>query len=268
MTTPTHNSRPTIHGAWDVVPLRAFADNYVWTLRDARCAAVVDPGDARPVIDYLEREKLELVAILNTHHHADHVGGNAGLVARWNAPVFGPRDERIREVTQRLKDGDRFTLPHFGIEFEVLEIPGHTRSHIAFHGGGMLFCGDTLFAVGCGRLFEGTPRQMHDSLTRLVRLPDATRVYCGHEYTVSNIRFARAVEPENAALRELEGKAKQLRDQGLPTVPSTIAQEKATNPFVRVNEPAVVAAANRFAGKTLSSPADVLGAIREWKNGF
>ena len=264
----THDSRITIHASWDVVPLRAFADNYVWTLRDARCAAVVDPGDARPVIDYLEREKLELVAILNTHHHADHVGGNAGLLARWKVPVFGPDDERIREVTQRLKDGARCTLPHFGIEFGVMEIPGHTRSHISFHGGGMLFSGDTLFAAGCGRLFEGTPRQMHDSLSRLMQLPDETRVYCGHEYTVANIRFARAVEPDNAALRELETRAKQQREQDLPTLPSTVAQEKATNPFVRVREPAVVAAANRHAGKTLSDPVSVLAAIREWKNSF
>ena len=167
-----------------------------------------------------------------------------------------------------MKDGARCTLPHFGIEFEVTEIPGHTRSHIAFQGGGMVFSGDTLFAVGCGRLFEGTPRQMHDSLSRLMHLPDETRVYCGHEYTVSNIRFARAVEPDNAALRELEIQAKQQRDQGLPTLPSTIAQEKATNPFVRVREPAVIAAASRYSGKALNDPASVLAAIREWKNGF
>ena len=252
----------------EVIPLRAFADNYVWTLRDAKCAAVVDPGDARPVLGYLEREGLELAAILNTHHHADHVGGNAGLLARWKAPVFGPHDERIREVTRRLRDGERFELPHFGIELSVIEIPGHTRSHIAFHGAGMLFCGDTLFAAGCGRLFEGTPRQMHDSLSRLMRLPDDTKVYCGHEYTLSNIRFARAAEPDNAALRALEASAGKLRDQDLPTLPSTIGQEKATNPFVRVREPAVIAAASRYAGRTLGDPASVLGAIREWKNSF
>ena len=253
---------------FEVIPLRAFADNYIWTIRDASSAAVVDPGDARPVIEYLDAQKLELVAILNTHHHADHVGGNAGLLARWKAPVYGPHDERIREVTHRLKDGARFTLPHFGIDFEVLEIPGHTRSHIAFHGGGMLFCGDTLFAVGCGRLFEGTPRQMHDSLTRLMRLPDTTRVYCGHEYTLSNIRFALAAEPGNPALGELEGRARLQRDRGQPTLPSTVGQEKATNPFVRVGEPAVIASASRHVGKTLNDPVSVLAAIREWKNSF
>jgi hydroxyacylglutathione hydrolase len=253
---------------FEVIPLRALADNYVWTIRDATHAAVVDPGDARPVIEYLEREKLELAAILNTHHHADHVGGNRGLLARWKAPVFGPRDERVAEVTHRLKEGDRFTLPHFGIEFGVMDIPAHTRSHIAFHGAGMVFSGDTLFAAGCGRLFEGTPAQMHDALTRLMRLPDDTRVYCGHEYTVSNVRFARAVEPDNAALRELEGRAKQLREKDLPTLPSTIAQEKATNPFVRVREPAVVAAASKRAGRALADPVAVLGEVREWKNSF
>ena len=253
---------------FEVIPLRALSDNYVWTIRDGKCAAVVDPGDARPVISYLEREKLELVAILNTHHHNDHVGGNAGLLARWKVPVFGPHDERIVEVTHRLKEGERCTLPHFGIEFGVMQIPAHTRSHIAFHGAGMVFSGDTLFAAGCGRLFEGTPGQMHEALTRLMQLPDGTRVYCGHEYTVANIRFALAVEPDNAVLRELEAKAKKLREQDLPTVPSTIAQEKATNPFVRVREPAVIAAANRYAGKTLSDPVSVLAAVREWKNGF
>jgi hydroxyacylglutathione hydrolase len=253
---------------YKIIPLCAFADNYIWTLRDGKCAAVVDPGDARPVIEYLAREKLELVAILNTHHHADHVGGNAGLLGRWKVPVFGPRDPRIGEVTHRLGDGARCTLPHFGIELEVSEIPGHTRSHISFHGDGMLYSGDTLFAAGCGRLFEGTPLQMHDSLSRLMQLPDDTRVYCGHEYTVSNVRFARAVEPGNAALRELEARAKQQRDQDLPTLPSTIAQEKATNPFVRVRQPEVIAAANRYAGKTLNDPVSVLAAIREWKNSF
>jgi hydroxyacylglutathione hydrolase len=251
-----------------VIPLRAFADNYVWTIRDARRAAVVDPGDAGPVVDYLEREKLELVAILNTHHHADHVGGNAGLLVRWKVPVYGPHDDRIGEVTQRLRDGEHCVLPHFGIEFRVLEIPGHTRTHIAFYGGGMLYCGDTLFAVGCGRLFEGTPRQMHESLSRLMQLPDTTQVYCGHEYTLSNIRFAKAADPDNSALRELEARATMLRDRGLPTLPSTIGQEKATNPFVRCDDPNVMASASKYAGRPLTDPVSVLATIREWKNRF
>ncbi|MBM3358451.1 MAG: hydroxyacylglutathione hydrolase [Betaproteobacteria bacterium] len=252
----------------EVVALRAFSDNYIWTVRDASCAAVVDPGDAQPVLDYLRAERLELAAILNTHHHADHVGGNAALLARYRVPVYGPHDERIREVTHPLRDGERMKLPHFGIEFDVLEIPGHTRTHIAFFGGGMLFCGDTLFAAGCGRLFEGTPAQMHASLSKLMRLPDTTAVYCGHEYTLSNIRFAKAADPDNRALRELEARAQRQREQDLPTLPSNIAQEKATNPFVRCSETAVVATASRYAGKALQDPVAVLGAIREWKNQF
>lgn len=254
--------------AYEVVPLRAFADNYIWTIRDAGHAAVVDPGDAGPVLDYLAREGLQLVAILNTHHHADHVGGNAALLAQFPVPVYGPRDERIPEVSERLADGQRFTLPHFGIRFETLEIPGHTRSHIAFYGDDLLFCGDTLFAAGCGRLFEGTPRQMYDSLTRLSRLPDATRVYCGHEYTVSNIRFARAAEPDNGRLAELEQRMQALRDRDQPTLPSTIGQEKATNPFMRVTEPGVVGSASARAEKRLSDPVSVLATIRDWKNNF
>jgi hydroxyacylglutathione hydrolase len=252
----------------DVVPVRAFTDNYVWTIRDDTRAAVVDPGDAAPVVDYLQRERLELVAILNTHHHADHVGGNAELLRRWSVPVFGPDDSRIPDVSRRLRDGDRMTLPHFGIDFEVMEIPGHTRSHIAFYGGGMLFCGDTLFAVGCGRLFEGTPQQMHRSLQRLAKVPDSTRVYCGHEYTLSNIRFAKAAEPGNAALLEFEKQASAQRARDLPTLPTDIGQEKATNPFLRVSEPQVVESASRYAGKPLSDPVSVLAAIRDWKNKF
>jgi hydroxyacylglutathione hydrolase len=254
--------------AHQVVALRAFADNYIWTLRDATHAVVVDPGDAQPVLDYLEREKLQLAAILNTHHHADHVDGNGALLARHPAPVYGPRDERIAEVSVRLADGEGFTLPHFGIAMETLEIPGHTRSHVAFFGGGMLFCGDTLFAAGCGRLFEGTPRQMYDSLTRLSRLPDDTLVYCGHEYTLSNLRFARAAEPDNTRLPELEARMQALRDRDQPTLPSTIGQEKASNPFLRVGEAGVIRSASARAQKQLSDPVSVLAAIRDWKNQF
>lgn len=253
---------------FDVVALRAFSDNYIWTIRDAGRAAVVDPGEARPVLDFLRREKLELVAILNTHHHADHVGGNAELLSHFKVPVYGPHDERIPDVTQRLADGERMTLPHFGLEFEVMEIPAHTRTHIAFYGAGMLFSGDTLFAAGCGRLFEGTPQQMHDSLSKLMRVPDNTRVYCGHEYTLSNVRFAKAADPGNAALDALEARAQKLRDQDLPTLPSSIGQEKATNPFVRCTEPAVIASASQHVGKPLKDEVSVLAALREWKNNF
>ncbi len=254
--------------SYTVVPLRAFTDNYIWTLRDATHAAVVDPGDATPVLDYLAREQLTLVAILNTHHHADHVGGNAALLAHGPVPVYGPHDARIPEVSTRLSNDQRFVLPHFNIAMTVLEIPGHTKSHIAFHGDGMLFCGDTLFAAGCGRLFEGTPRQMHDSLTRLARLPDATRVYCGHEYTLANLKFAQAADPDNRRLPELEAQMRALRAQDRPTLPSTIAQEKATNPFLRVTDPALIRSASAHAAQALSDPISVLATIREWKNNF
>lgn len=254
--------------AYDIVALPAFSDNYIWVLHDATHAVVIDPGEAEPVLDFLGRANLRLAAILNTHHHADHVGGNAALLAKHPVPVFGPRDERIAETTHPLAGGERFRLPHFGIEFEVLDIPAHTRSHIAFLGDGLLFCGDTLFAAGCGRLFEGTPRQMHDALVKLAALPDATRVYCGHEYTLSNLKFARAAEPGNAFLRELTARMVRLREAGAPTLPSTIAQEKASNPFIRVDAPGVIASASQRAGRPLNDPVSVLAEIRDWKNNF
>ncbi len=254
--------------AYDIVALSAFSDNYIWTLRDATHAVVIDPGEAQPVLEFLGREGLQLAAILNTHHHADHIGGNAALLAQYPAPVFGPRDERIPEVTHPLAGGQRFTLPHFNIGFEVIDIPAHTRSHIAFHGDGLLFCGDTLFAAGCGRLFEGTPRQMHEALTRLAALPDETRVYCGHEYTLANLRFARAAEPDNALLPDLAARMERLRAAGTPTLPSTIAQEKASNPFIRVTAPGVIASASGRAGHPLTDPVSVLAELRDWKNNF
>ncbi len=252
----------------EIVPVRAFQDNYIWVMRRDGNAAVVDPGDAQPVLEYLRRQNLTLTAILNTHHHADHVGGNAGLLRHYQVPVYGPHDERIETVTHRLREGDRFALAAHGLDFSILEIPGHTRTHIAFHAPGILFCGDTLFACGCGRLFEGTPQQMHTSLAKLVALPDSTSVYCGHEYTLSNIRFAMAVEPGNSELAKWEQGASQLRAKGEPTLPSSIGQERIANPFLRCDQPSVVAAASRYAGKPLKDPASVLGAIRDWKNNF
>ena len=252
----------------DVYPVRAFQDNYVWALRQGSNAVVVDPGDAAPVLAYLKAQKLTLTAILNTHHHADHVGGNAELLEHFKVPVYGPFDERIPTVSHRVREGDRFTLQEFGIEFQVFEIPGHTKSHIAFYGGGMLYCGDTLFACGCGRLFEGTPAQMHASLTKLAQLPAATRVYCGHEYTLSNIKFGKAVETGNAELAKWEQAASAQRAKDEPTLPSTLAQEKLANPFLRCDQPEVIAAASKHAGKPLKDPVSVLGALREWKNNF
>ena len=254
--------------ATEIVPVRAFQDNYIWVLQRGSNAAVVDPGDAKPVLEYLRARNLTLSAILNTHHHADHVGGNAELLRERRVPVYGPYEDRIGTVTHRLREGDRFTLEDFGIEFSVLEIPAHTRSHIAFEGGGILFCGDTLFACGCGRLFEGTPQQMHASLAKLARLPDSTRVYCGHEYTLANIRFAQNVEPSNPELTKWEHAARASLASGKPTLPSTIAQEKTANPFLRCDQPEVIATASKHAGRPLTDPVSVLGAIRDWKNNF
>lgn len=250
----------------EIVPVKAFKDNYIWTLRDGKHAAVVDPGEARPVIDYLAREKLELVAILATHHHADHVGGIPALLERSRVPVYGPRGEPIETLTRAVGEGDTVTIPELDLSFAVLDIPGHTRAHIAYYGADCLFCGDTLFACGCGRVFEGTPEQMYASLEKLRALPDSTRVYCGHEYTLANIGFARSVEPGNAALDAREGRDRRLREAGKPTLPTTLGEEKATNPFLRCLEPAVVESANKYLGARAADPVRVFAAIRDWKN--
>ena len=256
------------NNVFEVIPLRAFKDNYIWTLRNDRYAAVVDPGDAQPVLDYLQSERLQLCAILATHHHADHVGGVADLLARHAVPVYGPRGEPIPTLTRAVSEGDTVEIPQLGLRFSVLDIPGHTRAHIAYYGANSLFCGDTLFACGCGRLFEGTAPQMAASLAKLAALPDATLVYSGHEYTLANIDFARAVEPDNAELVARAASDAEKRNNKRPTLPSTIGREKLTNPFLRCLQPAVIASANKYLGARLSDPVQVFAAIREWKNSF
>ncbi len=251
-----------------IAPIRAFKDNYIWCLRRGTNAAVVDPGDAGPVFDYLRAEGLQLTAILNTHHHADHVGGNVDLLSKYNVPVFGPAHESIPGVTRKLVEGDEIEVPGIGVSLHVLDIPGHTAGHIACYGEGLLFCGDTLFSCGCGRLFEGTPEQMHSSLSKLADLPSETLVYCGHEYTLSNLRFADAAEPGNPALAERLVAARAALDRGTPTLPSTIGTERATNPFLRVREPVLVTSASRYAGRTLTNAVEVFAALRKWKDGF
>ena len=252
----------------EIVPLPAFQDNYIWTLRDGKNAAVVDPGEARPVKEYLAREGLTLVAILATHHHPDHVGGIAELVAMTKVPVFGPKGEPIPELTHPVGQGDKVEIFALDAVFSVLDIPGHTRAHVAYYGLDSLFCGDTLFACGCGRVFEGTAKQMLDSLSKLAALPDETKVYCGHEYTLANIKFAREVDPDNRLLAAREAKAAKLRAAGRPTLPSTLGEERATNPFLRCAEPAVVESANKYLGARIADPVRVFAAIREWKNRF
>jgi hydroxyacylglutathione hydrolase len=250
---------------FDVIRIPAFKDNYIWLLRKGAAAVVVDPGDARPVLEVLECERLSLTGILVTHHHADHQGGVDRLLAHHRAEVFGPAAESITGRTTPVRGGETIRIASCDIEFQVLDVPGHTLGHVAYYGSGCLFCGDTLFGAGCGRLFEGTATQMADSLARLAALPDQTAVYCAHEYTQANLRFALAVEPGNRCLRSRAVSV--ARDEGLPTIPSTIALEKASNPFLRCGEPEVVASVRRRVPEAKDAVA-VFAALRAWKDGF
>ncbi len=254
-----------------VRPLRAFSDNYIWVI-DAPLApgriAVVDPGDAAPVFAELHRSGASLAAILLTHHHADHIGGVEALLEAAPVPVLGPDDARIPSLTRRLRDGETAELPDLGLKFEILHIPGHTSSHIAFWGHDAVFCGDTLFSAGCGRMFEGTPIQMSASLQRLRALPPATRVFAGHEYTAANLRFALAADPGNEAAARYRTAVDALRAKDTPTLPSTIALENSVNPFLRCDDAAVRSAAERHGGKPLHDVAAVFAELRAWKDGF
>ena len=251
-----------------IVPIRAFRDNYIWCLRRASAAVVVDPGDADPVFDYLAKERLQLAAILTTHHHADHVGGTTSLLAQYNVPVFGPAHENIPGITRALREGDAIEVPAIGMRLQIFDVPGHTAGHIAYYGEGLLFCGDTLLSCGCGRLFEGTAAQMYSSLAKFAALPGDTLVYCAHEYTLSNLRFARAADAGNPAIDEREASARAALAAGNPSLPSTIELERAANPFLRSGNPAVAAAASRHAGRALTNPLEVFATLRKWKDGF
>jgi hydroxyacylglutathione hydrolase len=257
----------------NLIAVPAFADNYIWMLHDGREAIVVDPGEAAPVVHALEQHALKLAAIVVTHHHGDHIGGVDALrplLPDGRGPVYGPATEKIPEPYAALSDGDAITL--FGTRFEVIFVPGHTAGHIAYFGtppgeAPILFCGDTLFSGGCGRLFEGTPAQMHASLSRLAGLPGETRVCCAHEYTLGNLKFALEVEPRNAALLDYRARCRALREQGLPTLPGTMGCELAVNPFLRTAEPDVQAAAVQH-GARADDAVSVFAALRQWKNDY
>lgn len=254
--------------AIEVTAIPAFQDNYIWLLHTGgKECAVIDPGDSEPVRQALKRNGLCLTTILVTHHHLDHIGGVPALVQEWNPKLIGPADSRIPGLDQVVGQGDRVAVPELGLEFEVLEVPGHTRSHIAYFGHGSLFCGDTLFSVGCGRLFEGTAAQMQQSLDQLARLPSSTKVYCAHEYTAANCRFALEVEPDNVALQQRSQQVEAARVAGEITLPSTLQQELAVNPFLRSRETTVITAAQKR-NPAARAGASTLQVIREWKDSF
>lgn len=268
-----------------LLAIPAFDDNYIWMLADDDGSVlIVDPGQAAPALAAITDRQLQPAGILLTHHHPDHTGGVAELRQRWpDLPVIGPVDERIGCTTMQVGDGDRFEAG--GRAFQVIAVPGHTRSHIALFldgtplagddaplndgaPGGLLFSGDTLFSLGCGRLFEGSPAQMHRSLSRLADLPGDTRVCCGHEYTLANAAFARVVEPDNAALRRRSEEARAMRQNGQPTLPSTLDQERACNPFLRVDQPGVRAALRHRLGREPVDDIEAFAELRSWKDGF
>ena len=254
-----------------LIPIPAFSDNYIWALHDGSRALVVDPGESEGVSRWLAQQGLQLDTILITHHHADHTGGVAALREATGAHVIGPTHEPMPEPLQRVGAGDAVEV--LGLRFEVIEVPGHTAGHIAYHtpemdGHPLLFCGDTLFSGGCGRLFEGTPAQMLDSLTRLAALPDDTRVCCTHEYTLSNLRFAQAVEPGNTVLADYAARCQTLRAQNFPTLPSSIGLEKQINPFLRTREAAVAQSALAHEPGSANDAVAVFATLREWKNVF
>ncbi|MEY2994865.1 MAG: hypothetical protein RL357_1800 [Pseudomonadota bacterium] len=250
----------------------AFQDNYIWMLHTQGKAWVVDPGEADPVLRALVEHQLDLAGILVTHHHGDHVGGVNRLIAEYpQVQIFGPANESLNFNYRGVTEGEDIEI--FGTSVTVLDVPGHTAGHVAYflHPDQMapvLFCGDTLFSGGCGRLFEGTASQMHESLQKLATCPTQTRVCCAHEYTLSNLKFAIEVEPDNRDLQAYVTSCQSLRATGTPTLPSTIGIELQINPFLRCTEPAVIASAQTQASKPLHGPAEVLGALREWKNSF
>jgi hydroxyacylglutathione hydrolase len=254
---------------YKIEAINAFKDNYIWVMIDLdnKTAAVVDPGDATPVLAFLKKHLLQLTTILITHHHHDHSGGVAELKRHYpDVSIYGKSRDNIATLTRLVCEHDEVAIGK--LIFHVIEIPGHTLDHIAYYTPGILFCGDTLFSAGCGRVFEGTAAQMYTSLQKIAALPDDTAIYCGHEYTLNNLLFAQTVEPHNLDIKNKIGKVKTLRDNDLPTVPSLLSEEKTFNPFLRCDKIDVIYAAEKHSNKQLSDPISIFAAIREWKNNF
>lgn len=251
----------------EIKPVPAFNDNYIWliTKPGTKDAWVVDPGDAEPVKTVLRDLDLNLAGILVTHHHYDHTDGISELKQRWSVSAWGAKNEH---TDQKCEEGD--TVNVCGYDFSVIDVPGHTLDHVAFYNEelNLLFCGDTLFLGGCGRIFEGTPEQMYTSLQKLSSLPENTQVYCTHEYSQANLKFAQAVEPDNPYVLQAISRTDKLRNQNKPTLPTTIADEKCHNPFFRSHQPAVIATAIEQKGTLVVAPAEVFAAVRQWKDNF
>jgi hydroxyacylglutathione hydrolase len=254
----------------EIIPLPALKDNYIWLLKNKASGhiVIVDPSEAEPILNLIESEGLIPIAILITHHHWDHVGGIPEITEKYNIPVYTPKTESVAGSTNPVGEGDSISLPEMDLELSILDVPGHTSGAVAYYAKGMVFSGDTLFTAGCGRMFEGTPPQMHASLSKFKTLPDDTLLYCGHEYTLSNLQFAATVEPENKAIQERLIQIKQRRDKDLATVPATLAIEKETNPFLRCEQDSVINAARQHSDNKLELPHEIFAVIRSWKDSF
>lgn len=253
-----------------VEPILAFKDNYIWCLIDEETnhCIIIDPGESKSVLVFLKRLNLSLDAIFITHHHWDHTNGIKGILNTYTVPVYGPATEKIMGVTHPVDEGDIIQLANWPMAFNILAIPGHTLGHVAYYGDGLLFCGDTLFSAGCGRLFEGTADQMLESLNKLRSLPDETKIYCGHEYTLNNLQFAQTVEPNNLHIKERLEKVRELRQKNLPSLPAVLANERLTNPFLRSDNPEIALKIEKHRGKRLNSRVEVFAYLRQWKNNF
>ncbi len=254
----------------EINPIPAFSDNYFWSIENKdRQSIVVDPGDASPVLDHLTQNKLNLHAILITHHHTDHTGGVNALKKHFNCPVYGPKSEAIEFSDTQLEENDNIQFPDFELEFNIIDIPGHTSGHIAYVANGVIFCGDTLFSAGCGRLFEGSPQQMLNSLDKILKLPSSTKFYCAHEYTLNNLKFAQSIEPNNVDIENRIQQVKKMRKQNIPSIPTTLANEKTYNPFLRTREPNMIAAVAELTnGKINYDPVSIFTFLRESKDNF